>query len=106
MLVEAGAPLDATDKEGNSALHLAAAAGAWQCIGLLLDRGTPNDAKNGAGKTPLELAVEKKKWLAVELLVQAGATVNDTLKSMDAPRAITTALKGGQCRIVLGPISQ
>ena len=45
-LARAGAPLDATDGQGDTALTLAAALGRWDIVGLLLDAGSDIDHKN------------------------------------------------------------
>lgn len=85
-LLCAGAPLDASDAEGMTALHHAA----WRChldtMRLLLDRGAALEARNGYGGTVLGfvLWVVWNQWrddldhaAVVELLITAGADLDE-----------------------------
>ena len=56
MLLEHGARIDAKDLEGQTPLHLAAAAGNADMVGLLLDHDARIDAKDRQRETPLGLA--------------------------------------------------
>lgn len=59
LLIEKGHKTDTTDENGNSALHLAAAAGKSDMVKLLLERNAPQ-TPNLEGKTPCDLALLNK----------------------------------------------
>jgi ankyrin repeat protein len=59
--VECGATLDATDKAGDTLVHLAAARGYNTVIQFLADRGLDLNAKNGRGQTPLGAAMARRR---------------------------------------------
>lgn len=56
VLLDAGADVNGTRENGDTALHLAAQAGNLEMIQLLADRGARLDATNRAGFTPLDAA--------------------------------------------------
>ena len=68
--------LDATDADGNTALHWAAAFGYVDVIAALLERGAEIDATNGWGQTPLLMAAGAGHAEATIALVDAGADPN------------------------------
>ncbi len=72
-VVELGAPLDATDALGRTALHVAAAEGALECATALLDRGADPSAADLDGFTPLMDAVDADAEDVARLLVMRGA---------------------------------
>ncbi len=59
-LLDAGAPLDARDAMGATALHQAAANGEVSIVVLLLTRGVELNALDGLGRTPLGAALRAK----------------------------------------------
>jgi len=52
-----GAAVDARDAAGNTALHVAVAAGQFECVALLRGKGANPDLQNREGKTPRQMAV-------------------------------------------------
>ena len=64
------------DKQGNTALHLAAALGNLKLVELLLEAGSAVDAQNKFGWTSLHFAAEGTDGEVVRRLLDAGANVN------------------------------
>ncbi|CAI9303564.1 unnamed protein product [Lactuca saligna] len=56
ILVEAGAKVDALDKNKNIALHYVASYGRKECVSLLLDNGAAITLQNMDGKAPINVA--------------------------------------------------
>jgi len=74
-LIDKGALLDATDSEGNMAMHYSAAYGNTDVLKLLInDNGI--DRANNAGKTMLHLAVEFNSIDNTKYLLNHNADVN------------------------------
>jgi ankyrin repeat protein len=70
------AVVEATDIEGNTPLHIAAASGWADIVGVLLDAGADPTARNRAGWTPLFAALEAPPWgqgAVVHTLLAKGA---------------------------------
>ena len=67
-MLDAGAPLEATDEDGWSALHFAAGDGDPGTVELLLSKGLKSTAKAKDGTTPIELAEEEEHEEAAEIL--------------------------------------
>lgn len=59
MLLDAGAPVDARNGQGGTALHTAAFTGHRQIVELLLERGADAHATRNDGKTPAGIARER-----------------------------------------------
>lgn len=60
LLIDAGADVNAQRENGDTALHLAAAAGNVAMIQMLADSGARFDLKNVAGYTPLDAAMGRQ----------------------------------------------
>jgi cytohesin len=72
----------ATDVEGNTPLHVAAASGWPEVVKALLDAGADPNATNRAGWTPLFSALEAPPWgqgVVVNLLLSKGASTDVVL---------------------------
>jgi len=81
-LLDAGAPIGATNTAGETALHGAATRGADTIVRFLVDRGARLDAKDKAGRTPLHAA------MGIGLIIRNGGGA-----PVDAPpRTSTVAL--------------
>ena len=65
----------ARDKEGYTALHIAAQKGQDAIIRMLLDAGADVNGRDGYGATPLHNAVSNNRNSATALLLEAGAEV-------------------------------
>jgi ankyrin repeat protein len=76
-LLDHRASLDARDKGGQTALHVAVAAGRKDAVMELLRRGADVKAVDRSGQTPLHAGI-KADTAVLDLLVAAGAQVNCT----------------------------
>src|SRR5438270_499085 len=71
LLVEKGADLKATDREGNTSLMWAAKGGNSETIKLLVEKGANVNATNSAGLSALSIARTGNRADIQELLVKA-----------------------------------
>lgn len=71
--VDAGAPVDLTDADGNTLLMLAAYHDQPEVVAALIARGADVDALNHRGQSPLAGAVFKQADAVIAVLVEAGA---------------------------------
>ncbi len=71
--VDAGAPVDLTDADGNTLLMLAAYHDQPETVRALVARSADVDALNHRGQSPLAGAVFKQADAVVAALVEAGA---------------------------------
>ena len=86
-LLEAGATVDARDREGMTALARSAQAGKTRIMRLLLDHGANVEARSVNGSTPLFCAAEADRAEAVRLLIDRGADPNIPGRSGERPLA-------------------
>src|SRR5205823_1105706 len=75
MLLDAGADVQARGKNGNGALHTAAASNRPDLAALLLAHGADVNVRNDDGMTPLHYAAAGGHTEMVELLLKRGADV-------------------------------
>ena len=71
--VDAGAPVDLTDADGNTLLMLAAYHDQPATVAALVERGADAEAQNRRGQSPLAGAVFKQADEVVRVLLEAGA---------------------------------
>ncbi|MEO8614072.1 MAG: ankyrin repeat domain-containing protein, partial [Luteolibacter sp.] len=71
--IAAGFKPDARNPDGDSALHIAASAGAENSANFLLKRGLSVDLRGGSGRTPLMGAVMADQTVMVRWLLRQGA---------------------------------
>jgi ankyrin repeat protein len=92
-LLKAGADVEGRTSDGQTPLHLAAAAGHADLIPLLI---TPAvlDQQDDDGYSPLQLAAKHNQLEAVQVLVDAGASLGTPGSKSDA-EAIQLLLKAG-----------
>ena len=74
--LDQGAPIDAVDKEGKTALNRAALMGRADVVALLLERGANVDGRSRFGKTALMAAASKGHISVVNRLFESHADVN------------------------------
>ncbi|WAC20850.1 ankyrin repeat domain-containing protein [Luteolibacter sp. SL250] len=84
---------DARDGNGNTALHVAAVAGAENAAKYLLDKGVPVDVRGQTGRTPLMAAVVADKPKMVKWLLRQGA--DPKLKDEENFKALMLAVRDG-----------
>lgn len=77
-LLERKPNLEAVDRHGRSAVHIAAIAGKHATLALLLEAGAKVNALDTDGNTPLMLAARYGKLDAAKALVAAGADFKAT----------------------------
>lgn len=92
ILIKAGADVDATDFQNNTALHRAIINQSWLLVDRLIDAGCDVSVANCDGETALHLAVKRRNWLnvaiCVERLLEAGANVNASRELNASPLEI------------------
>lgn len=91
--VATGFAAGALDASGDSALHVAAAAGALKAAEYLLGRGLSIDAAGSGKRTPLMSAVLAKQTPAVRWLLRQGA--DPRAKDADGYSALMLAVREG-----------
>ena len=85
-LVEANAALaNLPDKDRNTALHLAAAAGSVPIAEYLLGKGAALEAPNAVGNTPLHAAAIAGAVSTIELLLQKRAAIDAANAQQNSP---------------------
>ena len=92
-LLGAGADLEMTDQNGNTALMSAAQMCGPRIVGLLLDAGARYDYRNGSGVTPLVMALIMQKTQAAEVLVARGARMTPDDVTMASGMATSAEAK-------------
>jgi len=75
-LLSQGAPVNARNKNDETALHFAAEAGKMELVKLLLKAGAAINAKNYCKRTPLALAANRGHLAVAKLLIAAGADLD------------------------------
>jgi pectate lyase len=76
--LEQGLDINAKDKDGRTALHIAVSNKGIEVAKLLIEKGANVDTKNNKGYTPLYSAIWNNDPNMVDLLVRNGADVNYT----------------------------
>jgi ankyrin repeat protein len=71
-----GADLNQATPDGRMPLHIAAKAGRWIVVELLLDNGAQIDSKDQQGHSPLYEAVMAGRTQIAQLLIKRGATLD------------------------------
>ncbi|BCU79778.1 ankyrin repeat domain-containing protein [Luteolibacter sp. LG18] len=93
-----GIALGAKNPEGNTALHVAAAAGAQKAAKFLLDRKLAIDEPGAGGRTPLMEAIRAGKVDMVRWLLRQGA--NPKAKDAEGYKPLMLAVKEGRAEMI------
>ncbi|KAK6500072.1 hypothetical protein TWF481_010430 [Arthrobotrys musiformis] len=89
-LVEAGADLEAHDKNGDTPLSVSARDNHKAVVEFLLNRGAYIETKNKYGRTPLFIAAQRGHVEIVGLLVHNGANLETSDNRYRTPRSIAS----------------
>lgn len=101
LLLNAGAPLDATTKvRGYMPIHLAALDGHTETVAFLIERGAKIDSLTIEGWTPLHAAVEHAHVNTVSFLLKSGADPNLAKRPSKAVFPLHTAAQNGRADLV------
>ena len=90
--------VNAVNKFGQTALHIAASRGYQEIVKMLISSGANVNAKDEDGKTPLHLAAKKGQENAVRLLVAAHADTN--AKDKEGRTPLATAKANGRKNVI------
>ena len=97
LLLDKGANVNATDREGRSPLHEAARKDRPKAAELLIDRNADPDIKDKQGRTPLHDAVLSSKTRITEILIEKGA--NPDIKDKQGRTPLHDAVLNSKTRI-------
>ena len=89
-----GEDVNATDGNGNTPLHLAAATASLAGVTILLEAGADLSTRNSGGATPLHLAARTPGAEIVTALLEAGADINAGATSHGTPLLHAVATPG------------
>lgn len=103
--IDAGVPVDLTDRKGNTLIMIAAYHGQARTVAGLLARDADPEIMNERGQTPLAGAVFRSHLDVVRVLVDAGAdpdngspTARDTATFFDLPDSLAIIEAGPRHR--------
>jgi ankyrin repeat protein len=84
-LLDAGSIIDQQDKAGRAAIHVAVSPGSEDLVKILVDRGANVNLKDNLGQTALHCAISRKSRDVCEILLDAGADGNIRTNSGESP---------------------
>lgn len=93
-----GIAINSKNSEGNTALHVAAAAGAEKSAKFLLDRKMAVDEPGAGGRTPLMEAIRAGKTSMVKWLLRQGA--DPKVKDAEGYKALMVAVREGRAEVI------
>nr|KYP36572.1 Potassium channel AKT1 [Cajanus cajan] len=88
-LLEKGSDPNEENKDGQTALHIAASKGNKHCVTLLLEHGADPNSKDKDGNVPLWEAIKGRHESVIKLLINNGADIS----SADAGNLACTAVE-------------
>jgi ankyrin repeat protein len=97
ILLDQGASINAKNKEGETALMVAALEGRTDMVRFLIDRGADLNARDVVGATPLLYAALGGSLDTIQLLVEKGADLN--AKTLDGQTALSISRVRGNNKV-------
>ena len=91
LLLGQGIQVDATNKQGHTALFIASHNGHKTLVDYLIAKGAEIDFRSASGYTPLHLAAQNNHLDVVKKLIEAGASINN--QSYDGNTALGLAAR-------------
>ncbi|BBB15452.1 ankyrin 2 neuronal isoform 4 [Candidatus Rickettsiella viridis] len=98
LLLEHGAPIDKTDKEGDTPLHYACQKGNAAVVKLLLEKGASINKVNKNEDTPLHYACKEGNQAIVKLLLEKNASAS--IRNNEGETPFDDACRNGNVAIV------
>ncbi|CAG2210870.1 Putative ankyrin repeat protein MM_0045 [Mytilus edulis] len=99
-LIERGADINITDKNGNTPLSLSCDNGYIDIVNLLIDKGCDIDKPDNTGVTPLMKACLNGHLPIVVRLIKRGADINATNNDGNTPLSLSLSCDNGNIDIV------
>ena len=92
--ISAGKYIDKKDKDGNTALHIAALNGNYQVVEALLSKGINVNTRNHSGNTPLHSSILSKNinLKVINFIIDSGADINATNNQDHTPLILASSL--------------
>ena len=84
-MLQEGVPVDCVDRDGRTALSLAAYFNRTDVIRLLLQKGADVNKRDRFGRTPVHYAAWDNSTEAIAMLIEHGASINITNDEGDKP---------------------
>ncbi len=100
MFLEQGADINAVNKEGETALMVAALEGRTDMARFLIERGADLNAKDSVGATPLLYAALGGSLETIKLLIDKGSNLNARTRDGQTVLSISR-MKGNQAAVEL-----
>ncbi|XP_028602146.2 85/88 kDa calcium-independent phospholipase A2 isoform X1 [Podarcis muralis] len=101
LLIDYGCEVNALSKTGESALHIAARRGRFDCTMVLLTHGAMANVKGADGNTPLHLAMKQDHLEMIKALIVFGADVDVPNDLGETPGLLAARISKGANRKVL-----
>lgn len=99
LLLDSGAKVESSDRQGRTALHYASDYGLVECVHALVNAGAGLNVKDEEGYTALHVAAERGNVGVVKMLVNAGARIDSVTKRLRI-KAVALASDAGHDEVV------
>jgi len=105
-LLEKKAPVNATDKQGATPLHYAAACNHWEVVAYLLYKGAEIDYPAHDGMTPLGYATKNNSIDALVTLLERNADPDAKDRKGNTPRKLSRSSKNAVTKKIFDTIGK